>query len=50
VGAQHVEEGARATRPEATAAVVTRVMEGVAQLSVPLVVETGTGRSWGDAH
>jgi DNA polymerase I len=35
---------------EATGAVVKRVMEGVAQLSVPLVVETGTGRSWGDAH
>jgi DNA polymerase-1 len=35
---------------EATAAVVKRVMEGVAQLTVPLVVETGTGRSWGDAH
>jgi DNA polymerase-1 len=35
---------------EATAAVVKRVMEGVARLSVPLVVETGTGRSWGEAH
>jgi DNA polymerase-1 len=35
---------------EATGAVAKRVMEGVAALSVPLVVETGAGRSWGEAH
>ena len=35
---------------EATAQVAKRVMEGVAQLAVPLVVETGTGRNWGEAH
>ncbi|MCC7280892.1 MAG: DNA polymerase I [Acetobacteraceae bacterium] len=35
---------------EATAAVAKRVMEGVAELSVPLVVETGIGRNWGEAH
>jgi DNA polymerase-1 len=35
---------------DATAAVAKRVMEGVASLSVPLVVETGAGRSWGEAH
>jgi DNA polymerase-1 len=34
----------------ATAAVVKQVMEGVAPLAVPLVVETGAGRSWGEAH
>jgi DNA polymerase-1 len=34
----------------ATAAVARRVMEGVADLAVPLVVETGAGRSWGEAH
>jgi DNA polymerase-1 len=32
------------------AAVAKSVMEGAASLSVPLVVETGTGRSWGEAH
>jgi DNA polymerase-1 len=32
------------------AAVAKQVMEGAAELSVPLVVETGTGCSWGDAH
>jgi DNA polymerase I-like protein with 3'-5' exonuclease and polymerase domains len=26
------------------------VMEGAATLSVPLVVETGSGRTWADAH
>ncbi len=40
--------------PEAEAAalagVAKRVMEGAASLSVPLVVETGVGHSWGDAH
>ena len=33
-----------------TAAVVTRTMEGAAHLSVPLTVETGSGRSWAEAH
>jgi DNA polymerase-1 len=32
------------------AALAKRVMEGAVSLSVPLVVETGTGRSWGEAH
>ncbi len=35
---------------EALAAVARKVMEGAATLSVPLVVETGTGRSWAEAH
>jgi DNA polymerase-1 len=35
---------------EATAALARRVMEGAATLSVPLVVETGTGRNWAAAH
>jgi len=35
---------------EETAAVVKKVMSGVAQLSVPLVVETGTAKNWADAH
>ncbi len=35
---------------EATASVARGVMEGAAQLSVPLVVETGFGRTWADAH
>jgi DNA polymerase-1 len=35
---------------EATAAVVRQVMEGVAQLKVPLAVEVGTGHSWAEAH
>jgi DNA polymerase-1 len=30
--------------------VVKRVMEGAASLSVPLVVETGLGATWGEAH
>lgn len=33
-----------------TTALVKRVMEGAAQLDVPLVVEVGTGASWGAAH
>ena len=33
-----------------TAAVAKRVMEGAEHISVPLVVETGTGHSWADAH
>jgi DNA polymerase-1 len=32
------------------ASVAARVMEAAATLSVPLVVETGTGRSWAEAH
>lgn len=35
---------------EATSALVKRVMEGVAELRVPLAVEIGTGRSWSEAH
>ena len=35
---------------DALAAVARDVMQGAAVLSVPLVVETGKGRSWGDAH
>jgi DNA polymerase-1 len=35
---------------EATTAVVKRVMEGVAELRVPLAVEVGTGHSWAEAH
>ena len=40
--------------PEAEVAALTelarRVMESAAVLSVPLVVETGSGRTWADAH
>ena len=40
--------------PEAEVAALTelarRVMECAAVLSVPLVVETGSGRTWADAH
>lgn len=35
---------------DATAELVRHEMEGAAQLSVPLVVETGFGRNWGEAH
>ena len=35
---------------ERTAAVAKEVMEAAAHLSVPLVVETGAGQSWADAH
>ena len=35
---------------EATAAVAREVMEGAATISVPLVVETGFGHTWSDAH
>ncbi len=41
---------AREDEAARTAAVAKRVMEGAASLSVPLVVETGIGRSWGEAH
>jgi DNA polymerase-1 len=34
----------------ALADVATRIMEAAANLSVPLVVETGTGHSWAEAH
>ena len=33
-----------------TAAVVTETMEGAAHLEVPLVVDTGTGLNWDEAH
>jgi DNA polymerase-1 len=35
---------------EQLAATAKSVMEAAASLSVPLTVETGVGRSWGDAH
>ncbi|MEM8915334.1 MAG: DNA polymerase I, partial [Pseudomonadota bacterium] len=35
---------------EKTASVVTDVMQGVADLSVPLVAEAGIGDTWGQAH
>ena len=35
---------------EATGEVARRVMEGVAELRVPLAAEIGTGRSWSEAH
>jgi len=35
---------------ENLAALARDVMESAAELSVPLVVETGTGRTWADAH
>ena len=35
---------------DATAAIAKRIMEGAASLSVPLVVETGHGRNWSEAH
>ena len=35
---------------EPTAAIVTRIMEGVATLRVPLKVEVGTGKNWAEAH
>ena len=35
---------------EATAAVAREVMEAAVRISVPLRVETGFGRSWGEAH
>ena len=41
-----------APQAEATAlaALAKNIMENAADLSVPLTVETGIGRSWGDAH
>lgn len=35
---------------EAVAALAREVMEAAATLSVPLVVETGIGRNWAEAH
>jgi DNA polymerase-1 len=35
---------------EATIAVAKRVMQGAAQLSVPLTVEAGSGDNWEAAH
>ena len=35
---------------EATAALAKSVMEGAASLTVPLVVDTGVGQSWAEAH
>jgi len=34
----------------ATRALAKRVMEGVAHLDVPLVVDTGAGKTWTEAH
>ncbi|MCA1910095.1 MAG: DNA polymerase I [Magnetospirillum sp.] len=38
------------TEKDATRHVVHQVMEGAARLDVPLVVDSGFGTSWGDAH
>jgi DNA polymerase-1 len=35
---------------EATAKLAREVMSGAASLSVPLVVETGAGHNWAEAH
>jgi DNA polymerase-1 len=35
---------------EATKPVIKRVMEGAAQLSVPLLVEIGAAKTWAEAH
>ncbi len=35
---------------EATRATVTRLMESVASLDIPLVLDTGVGPNWDDAH
>ncbi|MDE8344801.1 MAG: DNA polymerase I [Acidocella sp.] len=34
----------------ALAALAVEVMQGAARISVPLIVETGTGKNWGAAH
>jgi DNA polymerase I len=39
-----------ADEAETLAGVARRVMESAATLSVPLVVETGTGKTWAEAH
>jgi DNA polymerase-1 len=41
---------AAAAEAEAVAAVAREVMSSAASLSVPLVVETGIGRTWAEAH
>jgi len=41
---------APASEADALAAVARRVMEAAAELAVPLVVETGHGASWAEAH
>jgi len=41
---------AKETEVEATAAVAKQVMENAVKLSVPLLVESGTGRTWAEAH
>ena len=35
---------------QATAALAREVMQEAAKISVPLTVETGIGKNWGDAH
>jgi DNA polymerase-1 len=39
-----------AAEADATASLVRTVMEAAATLTVPLVVETGQGRTWAAAH
>jgi DNA polymerase-1 len=39
-----------AAEVEPTREVVVRTMQSVADISVPLVVDTGTGQTWADAH
>jgi len=41
---------APAPEAEATAALAKKIMEAAAHLSVPLVVETGIGKTWAEAH
>jgi len=41
---------APADEADATAAVARTVMEAAVQLSVPLLVETGQGHTWAQAH
>jgi DNA polymerase-1 len=41
---------APAAEAEQTARIVQATMQSAATLSVPLVVETGTGHSWAQAH
>jgi DNA polymerase-1 len=41
---------APAAEADRLAALLREVMEAAAELSVPLVVETGQGRSWAEAH